>query len=372
MKRTQIWVFIAILCGPVASFSQSGDFTIKGKANPRHNDKFIKLYYVNDTTKITDSVMVKNGRFKIQGHVISPTVGKLGIQEGQTVDFIDLFLSKGTIRVSAKDSIRYAHVSGTKMAEVHERLAKQIRPSETKLFDGLNTFKMMPEGEEKKAYLAKLIPEISKQHSAKQQIVHEFVSENPTSYVALYYLDKTAQGRLANYETTYPYFEKLSTELKETVLGKQLEERLLAAKGQLTGTIYKDFSSTTPQGNALSLKEIVTKNKFTLVDFWASWCGPCRKENPHVVEAYNAFKDKGFTVLSVSLDDDESRWKAAIEQDGMPWYHVSSLKGWKEPAAALYGVRAIPQNILIDGQGKIVASNLRGEALFNKIQELLK
>ncbi|MBD1426692.1 TlpA disulfide reductase family protein [Sphingobacterium arenae] len=372
MKRTQIWVFIAILCGPVASFSQSGDFTIKGKANPRHNDKFIKLYYVNDTTKITDSVMVKNGRFKIQGHVISPTVGKLGIQEGQTVDFIDLFLSKGTIRVSAKDSIRYAQVSGTKMAEAHERLAKQIRPSETKLFDGLNTFKMMPEGEEKKAYLAKLIPEISKQHSAKQKIVHEFVSENPTSYVALYYLDKTAQGRLANYETTYPYFEKLSTELKETVLGKQLEERLLAAKGQLTGTIYKDFSSTTPQGNALSLKEIVTKNKFTLVDFWASWCGPCRKENPHVVEAYNAFKDKGFTVLSVSLDDDESRWKAAIEQDGMPWYHVSSLKGWKEPAAALYGVRAIPQNILIDGKGKIVASNLRGEALFNKIQELLK
>ncbi|NGM66563.1 TlpA disulfide reductase family protein [Sphingobacterium sp. SGR-19] len=372
MKLTHIWIFITLLCGPVASFSQSGNFTIKGKANPRHNNKFIKLYYVNDTTKITDSVMVKNGRFKLKGHILSPTIGKLGIQDGQTVDFIDLFLSKGSIRVSAKDSIRYADISGTKMVEEHERLAKQIRPSETKLFDALNTFKKMPEGEEKKAYITKLIPEISKQHRAKQQIVHEFVTENPTSYVSLYYLDKTALGRLANYETTYPYYEKLSATLKETALGKQLEERLLSAKGELTGTAFKDFSSTTPEGKALSLNEVISKNKYTLVDFWASWCGPCRKENPHVVETFNAFKDKGFTVLSVSLDTDANRWKAAIEQDGMPWYHVSSLKGWKEPAAALYGVRAIPQNVLIDGQGKIVATNLRGETLFNKIQELLK
>jgi alkyl hydroperoxide reductase subunit AhpC len=91
-----------------------------------------------------------------------------------------------------------------------------------------------------------------------------------------------------------------------------------------------------------------------------------------VIRTYNAFREKGFTVLSVSLDNDATRWKNAIEQDGMPWYHVSSLQGWKEPAAALYNVRAIPQNVLIDNQGKIVATNLRGETLYKKIEELVK
>jgi thiol-disulfide isomerase/thioredoxin len=147
---------------------------------------------------------------------------------------------------------------------------------------------------------------------------------------------------------------------------------LLKAKGELTDQPYKDFVSTTPEGDQLSLKEVLGKHKYTLVDFWASWCGPCRKENPHVIRTYNAFREKGFTVLSVSLDNDATRWKNAIEQDGMPWYHVSSLQGWKEPAAALYNVRAIPQNVLIDNQGKIVATNLRGETLYKKIEELVK
>ncbi|MNY26562.1 Thiol-disulfide oxidoreductase ResA [compost metagenome] len=198
------------------------------------------------------------------------------------------------------------------------------------------------------------------------------MKEYPSSYVSLYYLNQNAQGRLANYETTYPHYSTLSTELKATPLGKQLGERLLATKGKLTGEAYIDFVSTTPEGAQLSLKEVISKNKYTLVDFWASWCGPCRKENPHVVKTFNTFKDKGFTVLSVSLDEDAVKWKDAIAKDGMPWYHVSSLKGWKEPAAALYNIKAIPQNVLVDSQGKIVATNLRAETLFNKVSELTR
>jgi thiol-disulfide isomerase/thioredoxin len=240
------------------------------------------------------------------------------------------------------------------------------------MIQDFTAIKAMPEGEEKKAYITDLLTRLGEYNQHRRETIHQFVIDNPTSYVSLYYLDKTAQGQTANYETTYPYYEKLSPALKETAVGKQLNERLLKAKGELTDQPYKDFVSTTPEGDQLSLKEVLGKHKYTLVDFWASWCGPCRKENPHVIRTYNAFREKGFTVLSVSLDNDATRWKNAIEQDGMPWYHVSSLQGWKEPAAALYNVRAIPQNVLIDNQGKIVATNLRGETLYKKIEELVK
>lgn len=372
MKINSIKMLIVLAIMPLAVFSQSETFTIHGKVNSKYNDQFIRLYYTNDSIKVNDSVAVKKGRFQIKGDVASPTVGKLSFEHGDTENYMDVFLSEGTIRVVAKDSIQYAKISGNELAETHEKLAKQLRPSNRKMIHDFGVLKTMPEGDEKKAYTSQMLAGLDRYNKHRQEIIHQFVIENPASYVSLYYLDKTAYGRVTNYETTYPYYEKLNAGLKSTEIGKKLEKRLLAAKGELTGQTYKDFTSTTPDGEQLALKEVLSQHKYTLVDFWASWCGPCRKENPHVVETYNAFKEKGFTVLSVSLDNDATRWKDAIKQDGMPWYHVSSLKGWKEPAAALYKVNAIPQNILIDEQGTIVASNLRGETLYKKIEELMK
>lgn len=364
-------IIAGLLLIPLASFSQAQTFTIEGKVNRKLDGQFIKIYYEDAKTKKADSTTIKKGMFKLTGTVSSATVGKLSLGDQDNGDRIDLFLSQGTVRVVAKDSIHYSTISGTKLAEEHQQLAKKLRPNDDKFFNGISDWKKMPETEEKKAYLAKLMSGLDAYMLFKREAIHQFVNEYPSSYVALYYLDQNAQGRLANYETTYPYYSKLSPELQATPVGKQLGERLMAVKGKLTGEKYIDFVSTTPEGTPLSLKEVISKNKYTLVDFWASWCGPCRKENPHVVKTFNGFKDKGFTVLSVSLDEDAAKWKEAIEKDGMPWYHVSSLKGWKEPAAKLYNVRAIPQNVLVDSQGKIVATNLRGETLFNKIQELM-
>ena len=124
------------------------------------------------------------------------------------------------------------------------------------------------------------------------------------------------------------------------------------------------------EGNTRKLSDL--RGKVVLIDFWASWCGPCRRENPNVVKAYAEYKDKGFDVFSVSLDKTADRWKAAIEQDGLLWSnHVSDLKGWQNAAAKLYDVHSIPATFLIDQEGKVVASNLRGPALDSKLEELL-
>lgn len=371
MKLQQI-VILGLWLLPLASRSQSQNFNLEGKVNARHEGKFLKLYYTDGEVKKTDSIAVKQRTFKFTGQISSPTAAKISFGTEDVGDKIDIFLSEGVIRVVAKDSLRHAIIGGTKLSLEHEQLAKKLRPADDQFFGGLITFKNMPEGEEKKAYLTRLMSGFDAYTLSKREAIHKFVTEHPASYVSLYYLDKNSPGKLANYETTYPFYAKLSPELKATLVGKQLEERLLAAKGKLTGQSYKDFISTTPDGKQLSLQEVIRKNKYTLVDFWASWCGPCRKENPNVIKAFNAFKDKGFTVLSVSLDDDAAKWKTAIAKDGMPWYHVSSLKGWKEPAAALYDIRAIPQNVLVDNKGKVVATNLRAETLFNKIKELTK
>lgn len=372
MNIRNIIIFL-LVASPLAGICQTLNYTIEGKVNSNYEGEFIKLYYIQDKLpKTIDSTKITNGNFKFQGTLNRPLVGKLTLASEDNGDRTDVFIAAGTTKVIAKDSIRHAKVSGTKMTEDYERLAIKLRPHDDQFMGAFMNIKYMPEGAEKKAYVAKVMAGFGEYNIKRRQIIHEFAAENPNSYVSLYFIDKIAPGQLLNYETTFPFYDKLSLALKETPLGQELGKRLAASKGSITGQTFKDFASTTPNGEQLSLKDVLGKSKYTLVDFWASWCGPCRAENPHVVKTFNAFKDKGFTVLSVSLDEDGSKWKDAIQKDEMPWYHVSSLKGWKEPAAVLYSIRAIPQNLLIDAQGKIVATNLRAETLYNKVEALLK
>lgn len=149
-----------------------------------------------------------------------------------------------------------------------------------------------------------------------------------------------------------------------------LEQEIKQASTFLTGVEAPDFTQPTPDGENLSLSDF--RGKVLLVDFWASWCGPCRRENPNVVRMYKKYKDKGFEILGVSLDDKKDRWLGAIEQDGLEWPHVSDLKGWQNAAAQAYGIRSIPHTLLLDEKGRIIARNLRGPALESKLDEIFK
>ena len=148
----------------------------------------------------------------------------------------------------------------------------------------------------------------------------------------------------------------------------RIEEELKGAKALQNGGFAPDFTAKTPEGEELSLSDL--KGQYVLIDFWASWCGPCRRENPNVVKLYDKYHEQGFEILGVSLDNNKSKWTAAIEKDGLEWPHISDLKGWQSGPAKIYGVRSIPSTVLLDRDGKIIVRNLRAHQLEGKLKEI--
>jgi peroxiredoxin len=165
--------------------------------------------------------------------------------------------------------------------------------------------------------------------------------------------------------------ERFPNYVKLKLIKSQYDQIFAQMSGRIkAGEIAPEITMPDTQGRSFSLSQL--KGKFVLIDFWASWCGPCRRENPNVVKAYNEFKDKNFTVLGVSLDKEKEAWLKAIKDDGLTWYHISDLKYWSSEAVNLYHFDGIPYNVLIGPDGKVIADNLRGEALENKLREVLK
>jgi peroxiredoxin len=196
-----------------------------------------------------------------------------------------------------------------------------------------------------------------------------FVKQHPKALASMWMLMNELRPRLelADFEAE---FTSLDKSLQNGKYGQSVEQYIHRQKASGIGVMAEDFSQDDIDGKAVKLSSF--RGKYVLVDFWASWCGPCRAENPNVVKAYNKYKDKNFTILSVSLDEDKNRWLHAIKQDGLTWTHVSDLHGWSNEVAVQYNIRSIPSNFLVDPQGRIIARNLRGPALEDKLDEILK
>lgn len=367
------------MLAPVIASAQSPAFTLKGKISGVSSPAKAFLSYRLDGKNVLDSVPLNNGVFQFTGNVASPVNARLlldhkgvGIGKlGRSADMLSLYIDNGTITVDAADSVKKAKVSGSKINQ--EALAyNDFIGGPDKLMNAINS-EYAAASEEKRndpEFRKALQERYGKASEEKKALQQKFIRENPASYFSLVALTETA-GSSIDVAKIEPVFNGLADGLRKSTAGMAFAKQIEAARATSVGAMAPAFTQNDVNDKPVSLASF--KGKYVLIDFWASWCGPCRAENPNVVDAFNQYKNKNFTVLGISLDNPGKKdaWLGAIEKDQLNWTQLSDLNGWNNAVAKQYGIRSIPQNFLVDPNGKIIAKNLRGEELHKKLKEIL-
>lgn len=357
--------------------AQKPDFTITGRIG--HYGAPAKIYFdhMEGDTSRSDSALLVDGTFRFSGNIKGPAPVRMAFAprgDGKekavyTGDVSYFYIGYEQIRLESKDSLGNATISGSPVDDEYNAYNKYTGGPIMALTKMANDDFNSGTDEQKKdtAFMHAVDKRFRQRIKDMQTRELEYARTHPSSYfsiVALTDLTNSAAAATAN----EPVFDSLDMQLRNSFAGKELEQRINALTSVVPGSMAPDFTENDVQGRPLRLSSL--RGKYVLIDFWASWCHPCRMENPNLVKQYQLYKDKGFQVLSVSLDDNVDKWKRAIAEDELPWLHVSDLRGWNNAACKLYAIRGVPSSFLVDPQGKIIATGLVGEKLDEKLKEL--
>ncbi len=376
MKRNSWIIIVSFYIAASSAIAQTPkkqinktSYNLSGKIAGLKDEK-IYLSTNDAEFEILDSTYARDGKFSFTGKLSEPFFYTLKIAD--TRNQTGLFLEPGNITFNGqKDSLSKAKVTGSKsQAEWLEwskawiKISRQAGPMYQRLDSVTQHGKVKATPEDRKIF----DDGMQSLNDQTAVAIMAFIKKHPQSSVAPFIIYDRYIG-YPNPQMAKKSFASLGKKAQTSLYGKKItEHQRIAAKTGIGAT--PDFAITDTSGNPLKLSSF--KGKYVLVDFWASWCVPCRKENPNVVKAYQKYHDKGFEIIGVSLDTKKEAWMKAIEKDGLTWSHVSDLKGWESSIVREFGIKVVPTSFLLDKEGKVIANNLREEALPKKLEQLLK
>ena len=367
MSNRTIFLFAAIILifGACQNSKTEDQYRISGNfSNADHEDLYL-IKRVKGKPVYLDTAHVNNGAFEFTGKLESPEI--LYISDKEIRKAVPVFVSNDNITIQGDwNDLKNVKIGGAPYQAEYDAFKKTIDPinkEEDELYEKYKEAEEIGDEAAKEA----ISDQYDELEDKKKELIKDYVLQHPDTPVSAYLVVRSIY--YFDLEDLEEFVKSFDQSIQNSRYVQDLNKRVENLRKVAIGEKYTDISMPDTSGAMVSISDL--DGKYRLIDFWASWCGPCREENPNLVEVYHQYKDKGFTVIGIAFDNNAERWKKAIVDDKLEWLQMSDLKGWESKASEVYVISSIPSNVLIDPEGIIIDKNLRGKKLREKMAELL-